>query len=80
MRDTTPPSPVAASPLEQHGDLGGRRAAAASTARPVLAGSAAGQAHAHPRVEHPAGEPTGEPLLGFFKHPYPKPDSLKAWR
>ena len=23
---------------------------------------------------------TGEPLLGFFKHPYPKPDSLKAWR
>jgi hypothetical protein len=23
---------------------------------------------------------TGEPLLGFFKHPYPEPDSLKAWR
>jgi hypothetical protein len=23
---------------------------------------------------------TGEPLLGFFLHPYPRPGSLKAWR
>jgi hypothetical protein len=26
------------------------------------------------------GQGTGEPLLGFFRQPYPPPDGMRAWR
>ena len=26
------------------------------------------------------GQSTGEPLLGFFRQPYPRPGSMRAWR